>query len=218
MTTISKTSLSLSPSGGKGAWSTLSKILSYLFHPLLVPTYVLLVMIRLNPYLFYGLAAAKAISIVAYSTFFFPAVAILLMKKLGFISSLEMPDKQQRIIPLIVVIVCFVWNYLSVKQTGFPQPFTWFILGAVISLFLAFFINVFQKLSLHTVALSGALMAIMMMFFYAQLAANAYFLLIILILGAVASARLYLKAHTPREINTGFIVGILGQALAAFFM
>jgi len=196
----------------------ISKILSYLFHPLLVPTYVLLIMIQLNPYYFYTVESKRAIAIVAYSTFFFPAVALLLMKKLDFINSLELPDKQQRIIPMIIAIVCFVWTYLSVKKTGFPQSYTWFILGATISLFIAFFINVFHKISLHTTAMTGGLIAILMMFFYAQLNPNYYFLGAIIAVGAVASSRLHLNAHTPKEIYTGFIVGILGQIIAVNFI
>lgn len=173
---------------------------------------------QLNPYYYFSIETKRAIGIVSYSTFFFPMVAILLMRKLDFIDDIEMPDKQQRIIPLIVVMVCYVWTYLSVKKSGFPPTYIWFILGCLISLFIAFFINVFQKLSLHVMALSGSLMAVMMMFFYAQFDANYYLIAVVLILGAVASARLFLKAHTAKEINMGFMVGMLGQILAAYFI
>jgi hypothetical protein len=198
--------------------NTLSKIISILFHPLLIPTYIILLFIQLNSVYFTALNPKIALGIVFINTFFFPALAMLLMKKLEFIDSLEMPDKQQRIIPLIVTMVCYIWAYLSVKKTGFPTPFSWFILGAVISLALAFVVNVFHKLSLHMVAISGALMAVMMMFFYAQQNVQYYFLFAILVVGMVASARLYLNAHTAKEINTGFIVGLAGQSLAAFFI
>ena len=70
----------------------IAKIISYIFHPLLIPTYVLLVMIQLNPYYFYTVEAKKAIAIVAYSTFFFPAIALLLMKKLQKHSSHFLKD------------------------------------------------------------------------------------------------------------------------------
>jgi len=55
------------------------------------------------------------------------------------------------------------------------------------------------------------------MFFYAQLDANYYFIGAIIALGAVASSRLFLNAHTPKEINTGFIVGLIGQIIAVNF-
>jgi len=195
-----------------------SKIISYILHPLLIPTYILLLFIQLNSVYFTSLQPQIAFGIVFINTFFFPALAIVLMKKLEFIDSFEMPDKQQRIIPLIVAMICYIWVYLSVKKTAFPIPYTWFVLGAVISLALSFVINVFHKLSLHMVAISGGLIAVMMMFFYAQNNVQNYFLLAIVLVGIVASARLYLDAHTPKEINTGFIVGIAGQSLAAFFI
>jgi membrane-associated phospholipid phosphatase len=40
------------------------------------------------------------------------------------------------------------------------------------------------------------------------------FLVIIVLTGLVASARLYLKAHTPKEVFIGFLIGISGQMLA----
>lgn len=196
----------------------LSKIISILFHPLLTPTYIILLFIQLNSTYFTALPPKIALTIIFVNTFFFPALAIILMKKLEFIDSLEMPDKQQRIIPLIVALICFIWTYLSVKKTAFPVPYIAFILGATISLGIAFFINVFHKLSLHMVAISGSLIAVMTMFYYTQQNVQYYFLLAIVLVGLVASARLYLKAHTAKEINTGFIVGIVGQTLAAFFI
>jgi membrane-associated phospholipid phosphatase len=38
-----------------------------------------------------------------------------------------------------------------------------------------------------------------------------YFIGVIVLTGAIATARLYLGAHTIKEVYTGFLVGIVGQ-------
>ncbi len=42
------------------------------------------------------------------------------------------------------------------------------------------------------------------------------FLAAILLTGAIASARLYLQAHTVKEVYVGFLVGMLGQVFGLF--
>ncbi len=160
--------------------------------------------------------AGVVIAIVFINTFMFPAISILMMRKLGFIDSLSMPDNKQRIIPLVATIIFYVWAYLAMRKTNFPYMMMIFMMGALVSLFISFVINVFYKLSLHMVGISGALMAVMTMLFFSQTDVSYFFLFVIVLTGAIASARLYLEAHTLQEVYAGFIIGIFGQMLGIF--
>jgi membrane-associated phospholipid phosphatase len=40
---------------------------------------------------------------------------------------------------------------------------------------------------------------------------------LVLLNGLVASSRLYMQAHTPRELFLGFLVGFIPQFIVAFF-
>lgn len=160
--------------------------------------------------------AGVVIAIVFVNTFMFPAISILMMRKLGFIDSLSMPDNKQRIIPLVATIIFYVWAYLAMRKTNFPYMMMIFMMGALFSLFISFVINVFYKLSLHMVGISGALMAVMTMLFFSQTDVSYFFLFVIVLAGAIASARLYLEAHTLQEVYAGFIIGIFGQMLGIF--
>lgn len=191
----------------------LSKILSYIFHPLLIPTWFVILLFHTNPFTFAGMPTWLVIGIVFVNTFMFPAISILMMRKLDFIESLEMPDKQQRIIPLVATIIFYVWAYLAIKKTNYPIVMNIFMLGTLASLFISFFINVFQKLSLHMVGISGALTAVLLLVFISPADMSYYFLVMVLLAGAIATARLYLNAHTMKEVYTGFMVGMFGQVI-----
>ena len=198
---------------------TISGILSYLFHPLLIPTYIIALIQFTNPFMFQGIGFSNISLVfpVFLFTFIYPLIAILLLKKLDFIDSIKMPDSKQRIIPLIISIVLYVWMYLIFKSKNFPVIAKVFMLGVVISLLLSFVINVFHKLSLHMVGISGALTIIMLLLMISETDMSYYFLAVILLTGAVATARLYLNAHTMKEVYTGFLVGMFGQVLGLIF-
>jgi hypothetical protein len=197
----------------------ISKILSYLFHPMLIPTFVFALIQYTNPFLFQGIGFSNISPLfpVFLFTFIYPAIAFLLLRKLDFIDSFEMPDKKQRIIPLIIAIILYVWMYLILKSKNFPYITKAFMLGAIISLFISFVINVFHKLSLHMVGISGALTMIMLLLMVSESDMSYYFLAIVVITGALATARLYLNAHTMKEVYTGFLVGMFGQVLGLMF-
>ena len=84
----------------------------------------------------------------------------------------------------------------------------------MLSVYLAFFLNIFLKVSMHTIGM-GCLFAISLK----MLSLSNYNLIIpfscvILVAGLVASARMKLGAHDPPEIYGGFLAGIICQVIA----
>jgi len=210
-----------------------SQLLSVLFHPLLIVIYVFLLFLLINPYLFpyrTGREFGTIMLVVFFTTIVIPGISILMMYFVGLISSLQMWDKTERIGPLIVTAICYLWLFLNVRtHDAIPPAFTIFLLGSIIALFIAFFINNFSKISLHAVGLGGMLLAIINILSFDQraysiikigndmsLSIHNIFLLsiIVIIIGAVLSSRLYLKAHQLQDVTGGLLVGIVGQLIA----
>lgn len=191
------------------------KIISVILHPLLAPTYGTLVYMWANPHMeaFQG-GGLRIKAVVFFNSFVMPAVAIAMMKALGFIQTFEMKDKQERIIPFIATMIFYIWTFLAVKNAlALSFAMVIFFLGTVISLMASFFINLFHKLSIHMVGMGGLLTATLMMLTNSERSVLLFVLLFVVLTGLVASARLYLKAHTPVQLYSGFLVGIVGQML-----
>lgn len=216
---------------------TFAKIISFVFHPLLILTYMLLILLLVNPYLF-GVNSVqrgtRLILLIFLSTFFLPSVAVVMMRALNMIESLEMKDRMERTGPYIVTGIFYLWMFMNfVHNPDIPTAYTSFVLGSVIGLFLAFFINIFSKISAHAVGMGGLLAMViitMLLFsygnftFYAgtygvyQVSMTTLLMLIILFCGLVGTARLWLNAHIPQEIYGGFVVGFLSQFIALRFL
>lgn len=205
-----------------------ASILSYIFHPLFVIAYILGLLVVINPFVF-KVQDEKAMVIFAVYTvvslIIIPIVGILILKQVDIIKSFKMEDRTERIGPLLIVGILYLWLYINYKNTSsVPLAFSSFLLGGVISVFVSFFINNFTKISLHTAGMGG-LVAAMLIIKYGlkndtlsiwDFNVNTYLLILVSILlaGLIGTIRLYLKAHTKDEIYLGYIVGVLSQLIA----
>lgn len=211
-----------------------ARVVSIIMHPLFIIGYVLLFLIVSNPYLFgFGDDKAKGLTIISVISIavVFPLIAIAMMRMLRMISSFEMPDKQERIGPLIVTGIFYLWLYINIRNNDhIPTVLSAFVLGSTISVFLALFINSFSKISLHTIAAGGLTTGMIFIIFNSsfgytdltfpfsdwviRLSDRIIVAIIVIIAGTVGTARLYLKSHIPQEIYMGYLAGILAQLLA----
>ena len=135
--------------------------LSAIFHPLLIPTYMFILLMVVNPFLFgandFGeKRALLTLMMMVLYTAVIPMISVLLMVALNMVSSIMMEEKSERIGPLLLVMVLYFWVYYNLSNSNdVPTIFSTFLLGVVIALALAFVINVLDKISLHTVGMGG---------------------------------------------------------------
>lgn len=214
----------------------IANIFSFVFHPLLALTYILLLIILVDPFVFGSYNVGGSLGILAMtfaSTFFFPGLAIFMMYKLDLVKDMKMPGHKDRIIPLLISMVCYfsVFAFLY-KQVESPVIFQSAALGACIAMSLTFLITIFYKISLHAIGM-GSILAIMIVLsllyknvrIIFNLGALGHYtvpiivllFIVILITGIVLSSRLYLKAHTPAQVYSGLILGTLVQFIALMF-
>lgn len=154
------------------------------------------------------------------------------MVGIDLIDSIEMPNKTDRIGPLIVTSVSYLWLYLNIRtHNAIPISYANFVLGALIAVFLAFFINNFSKISLHGVGIGGLIAASFFLmvrhgsalvdfqiFNYSVSIDSIFLLAIITVLsGLVLGSRVFLGAHRMIDITGGVLAGIVGQLIANVF-
>ena len=160
---------------------------------------------------------------------FFPLVSVLAMRASGLLPNVKLPDAKHRIGPLITTIIFYLWLFLNYRQFDLgPSIYESNILGAIISLFLAFFINNFSKISLHSVGMGGLIGSALMFRIIldsttytfllggveAHFSQNIFLIIIIVISGLVGTSRLFLRVHRPADVYGGYLIGFISQLLA----
>jgi len=222
------------PSTAGVALRILASIISVLFHPLLIPTYMLALLIIVNPYLFgvnniIDRTSQLILLQIFLSTFFIPLIAISMLRTTGLISSFSLQKSKERIGPYIITGVFYLWMFRNFYgNSQMPTAYTVFMLGATIALFMAFFINIFSKISVHTVGMGSLLgMVIITVWLFSydtftlgnwNLTMNMILVMTVLIAGLVGTARQILHTYAPVDLYGGYLVGLLAQFIALRFI
>ncbi len=190
--------------------SKFAKIISYLFHPLLMPTYGFAFIFFTENYISTFIPEILKFIILGVTflfTFLLPTVNALILLKMKRIQSLEMETNQERIIPFSSTALYFFALLYLFYDAEFPSIFKIVILGAGISILLTFIINFKWKISAHTIGIGGIAGATLGLIYRIQMDTSVAFIAILLVSGLVGYARLKLKAHTPAQVYTGFLLG-----------
>ncbi len=190
---------------------TPAKIISFVFHPLLLATYLVLVLGKFFPAML--MIAPNQLALVTLFvfafTFLIPVINLLLFRYLGSISSIHLESRQERVLPFIFIsvmylLVVFLFYFRLPFNSNFNKLMTIVAVLVVFSTIITFF----YKVSVHSLAMGGWLGILfpLIKFSPSLLWPTAT---VIAIAGLVISSRLALDVHTPRETLVGVIAGLL---------
>lgn len=193
--------------------------LSVMFHPILMPTYGILLLLSIDSYLALDFDTTKSLflilAIVIY-TVVAPVVSILLLlysMQRSIKGSIEMRDAQTRTIPFILTAIYYIMAYIMVLRFNVPHVISAMVLGAIICLVMAILINLRWKISVHMIGLGGITGALIAFSEIQGIYLLHLLVPVIFISGLVGTARLYNQAHQPLQVYAGFIIGCLCEYL-----
>lgn len=199
-----------------------AKIISYVFHPLFIPTYVFFFLIRQVPYEFANITEWQLkmrFFGVFWFTAFFPAFAVFLLWRLKFSDSIFLRTQKERVVPYIISMFFYWWMYyLSRNFTDQPGVLKFFFMGIFVATVVGLILNNYFKISLHAMGIGGALAAIILFAMYYQMSLGISISAVSIIAGIVCTSRFLVSDHTSKEIYTGLFVGIGCQMAAYYFM
>ena len=193
---------------------------SVVFHPLFIPFYVIAFLVFYHPSYFSGISnysKTQLLLAMALNTVFFPALAILLMKGLGFIDSVFLHTQRDRIGPYLSSMIFYFWaaRILFKFQPQLSPVLATFMTGVFLTTAVALIANVFYKISMHAIG-CGGLLGIFIIIMNSNTMLMTWPLSIaLLVTGLVCTSRMLVSDHTQKEIYMGLMVGFLCQFAAA---
>jgi hypothetical protein len=190
----------------------LARIISYIFHPLLIPTYSFLLLLNMKAYfsmIIPGSAKWLIISLIFITTFLFPSLFVLFFYRRKLISSVQMESKEDRTLPYVVTVIFFYVTYYLLKRLQISPIFYYYMAGATFLVISTLIINLFWKISGHMVSVGALLGAVIALSIILGINLTPALLITILLSGLVGSARLKVGSHNPPQIYTGFFLGLI---------
>jgi hypothetical protein len=193
-------------------------IFSYIFHPLFIPIQACFF------YFLYHIADYKIEHIslfflqISLITIFVPLGLYYLLRYTGKVDSIMIPEMEQRKIPLVFQSFLFILLLRRNISLEYYPELHFFFLGALFSTLAALgLLYVKTKASLHMLAISALTVFVFGLNIHLQ-TGNIYLVpFLFLMTGIVASSRLVMLAHTPKELIIGILLGGIPQ-LAFLFL
>ncbi len=190
---------------------TLSQIISYIFHPLIIPTIGIFIIFNSGTYISNLVPEAKQLIyiLVFISTFLFPVLMIPFLLWQKIINSIYVETSKERVIPMLLTLVFYYFGYYIIGSNNISGIIRAFFLASIISLTVTFFINIKWKISTHMIGLGGLVGLVIGISLRLNINLIVYLILLIFISGIVGAARLKLNSHNIIQISAGFYIGIL---------
>lgn len=187
----------------------LANFFSIITHPILLPTWLLLIIIEIGLFKTSSINASMCIIIVSAITFVIPTIIMLFLKKFKVIKTLTMERRDDRVIPILIMATSLYITSRFFNGIYVLGIYNFYLICSTLLCMIVFWVNLFWKISLHSIGWGGF---VGILYIYTTILAEIflpYFIISIIVAGIVCSARLYLKSHDSAQIYVGFITGFM---------
>lgn len=197
----------------------LSKLISFAFHPVLMPTYALLLLFQFTPLFSEFMSNEQKTQILKLTfifTFLLPFFSVIILKKLKVVSSYYMENQEERRWPLLFALGWYYLLFLLFETLHIHFAVVYLLVGAMLILLISAIVSNFWKISLHMLGIGGVTGA----FFAIHYLFGGDIGLIITLLfcaGLVGFARVKEIAHNLKQVYFGFLIGAITEFLIFLF-
>lgn len=141
-------------------------------------------------------------------TILLPLAFIGFAKLIGYVDSIRMRRRRERVFVLVVTGVCTFSFAHILGNWHAPMIMRIFVLATAITLTIAALFSIFTHISLHTIGWGG-LTALVSYLSFAHPDISVALAVAVLLSGLVATARLKLGEHTQLQVYSGFAIGFV---------
>ena len=188
------------------------KFISIILHPIVLPTVGIILYFLTIPHAIERPQRLYLIGFIFIATYLIPLGILILLKAFKLIESYHVHSIKERKIPLFIMILLFTVLGNTFFKLPLLRDFGVLFYGTSFGLILVYLFSIFQlKVSLHLLSIGSMVGFFMVMGIEYITSVIPVLLLLIVLSGLLASARLHLKAHTPKEVYLGFFFGVFTQ-------
>lgn len=205
----------MAPEQSKDLLVKTAKIISIIFHPLLMPVYGMAIIFS-APTLFGYLpfnVKKLLILILLVNNVLLPLSLLPFFIHRNIISSWTITERKERNYPLIITTILYCITSFLINKFHIPVFLKTYIFAASFISLIVTVINFRWKISIHSVG-AGALISLVFILSLKMLTPLEWYLISTVVIGGlVLSSRLKLNLHSPQQVWIGLFTGFFGLAL-----
>jgi hypothetical protein len=198
-----------------------AKVISYLFHPIFLPLYCMLLLFNLKSYFSFEIVLKARLMLLAFvsvTTILFPLSIIYLMKRQGLVQSMLMESSRERRYPYLITAIFYFLTYNMFRQLQLPEMYTMYMMGATLLLIVVVVLNFRWKISTHMVGIGGVFGLVTGLALNLSLDLLLVIMVVTILAGLIGYSRLKLNSHKPSEVYAGFLAGAVIMTALFYFI
>ncbi len=125
-----------------------------------------------------------------------------------------MHTKRERIYPFLLTIIIYATIAYRFNELPYPIELNMVLITATIALAAAFIINLAWKISIHSIGIAGLAGILYYGGLSSKFSIMLPFIVVVLLAGAIGTARLLVTNHTKEQALAGYAVGWMSAGLA----
>ena len=187
-----------------------ASLISYMFHPLIMPSLGLLIILNSGTYLaLLDPAAKRAIMLVmALGTLIFPLMMLPVLQYRNLVmKNGQAATRGERLVPQIIILALYIITFVYFKRLPLSQVIHAYVLSVTGTFFLLILVNLKFRISIHAAALGGLTGLIIALIFLYETPLQGLLMLTLLAGGLTGSSRLAQGDHWG-AILSGFFLGL----------
>jgi hypothetical protein len=195
------------------------KLISTILHPIVIPTIGVMLYFLLIPNNLLQNQKLTILSLVFGVSYIIPLLILIFLKKTRIIKSYQPKSIRERKMPIALMTIVFYLFGNSLSSIANLRDLGLLFYATSLSLFLSYILFYFKiKASIHLLSLGISVGFFMVLSIVYTQSFAIVIVIIILLAGLLASARLHLKEHTPKEIYVGFFIGTVTPFCLQYFL
>lgn len=184
--------------------------ISYLFHPLIMPTLGLLIILNSGTYLSLLDPAAKRaiLFVMALGTLVFPLMMLpVLQYRSLVIKNGQAATKAEKLVPEIIILALYIITFIYFLRLPLSKVIHGYVLSVTGTFLLVLVLNLRFRISIHTAAIGGVTGLIIALIFLYDTPLQGFLMLSFFVSGLVGSSRLAQGDHWGGVLS-GFLLGL----------
>ena len=196
----------------------LAKIISIVFNPLIIPTLGFLLL--LNTGFYFSMISWEAkrfvLLVVLFTTCILPMLTIAVLA-LNPKFDISMSNHKERVLPMLFTSVFYYLGYLLMNKMKAFSVFNLILIASIIVILILLAVSFKWKVSSHMAAIGSLTGTFFALAFRLGINPLWPILSLIVIAGAVGSARIKLHRHTFAQVAGGYLIGFLVLYITIYF-
>lgn len=189
----------------------IARIISVLFHPLLMPSVGLLILFNSGTYLSLISFDVKKIIllIVILSTLVFPVTLLLILYFRRLLTDIHMNNREERFLPFLLILILYILTFIFMIRLPLHSHLHAYALTLPVLLIVLVIANIKYKISEHMMGLGGIVGLIISLIILFDISLQGFFVIAVLAAGITATARIIIGKYALLELYGGFVLGLV---------